>query len=99
MPISGHCFYSAAVERLFRIGKDILRLGRCGLSDNHFEMLSFFKDNLNCYYCISVYRIRIALLFGFNEKMNDFGLNTHHGALRINSVFCGMHKSNCNLQL
>ena len=63
-------------------------------------MLSFLKGNLNCYYCTNAYRIKIALLFGFNIKI-DFGLNTHHGArymLRINSVFfCGMHKSNCNL--
>ena len=81
MPISGHCFYSAAVERLFRIGKDILKPGRCGLSDNHFDMLSFLKGNLNCYYCISVYRIKIALLYGFNALL--FGLNTHHGALHV----------------
>ena len=58
-------FYSAAVERLFGMGKDILKPGRCGLSDNHFNMLSFLKGNLNCYYCISAYRIKIALLFGF----------------------------------
>ena len=83
MPISGHCCYSAAVERLFRIGKDILKPGRRGLSDNHFEMLSFLKGNLNCDYCISVYRIKIALLFGFNIKINDFGLNTHLGALHV----------------
>ena len=80
MPISGHCFYGAGVERLFRIGKGILTPGRYGLSDNHFEMLSFLKGNLNCYhrYCISVYPIKIALLFGFNIKMNDFGLNIRH---------------------
>ena len=86
MPISGHCFYSAAFERLFRIGKDILKPGRCGLGDNHFEMLSFLKGNLNCYYyCISVYHIKIALLFGFNTKMKkDFGSNTqHHGAVHV----------------
>ena len=83
MPISGHCFYSAAVARLFRIEKDILKAGRCKLSDNHFIMLSFLKGNLNFYYCISVYRIKIAFLFGFNIKMNDFGLNTHHGALHV----------------
>ena len=39
MPISGHYFYSAAVERLFRIGKDILKPGRYGLSDNHSEII------------------------------------------------------------
>ena len=46
-------------------------------------MLSFLKGNLNCYYCISIYCIKIALLFGFNIKMNDFDLNTHHEALRV----------------
>ena len=65
-------------------------------------MLSFLKGNLNCYYCISVYRIKIALLFGFNIKMNDFGLNTHHGALHVKNkqsffVFRGMDKNSCNL--
>ena len=83
MPIPCHYFYSAAVERLFRIGKDILKQGRSGLSDNHFEMLSFLKGNLNCYHYISVYRIKIALLLGVNIKMNDFGLNTHNGALHV----------------
>ena len=39
-----------------------------------------FWKAINCY-CCNVYRIRIVLLFGFNTKMNDFGLNTHHGAL------------------
>ena len=29
------------------------------------------------------YRSKITLLFGFNIKMNDFGLNTHHGALHV----------------
>ena len=80
MSISGHCFDSAAVEGLLRTGKDIFKPERCGLSDNHFEMLSFLKGNLICYYCISVYRIKIALLFGFSIKMNDFGLNTHYEA-------------------
>ena len=36
---------SAAVERLFSIGKDILKPTRCGLSDTHFEMLSFLEGN------------------------------------------------------
>ena len=36
---------SAAVERLFSIGKDILKPKRCGLSDNHFEMFSLLKGN------------------------------------------------------
>jgi len=30
---------SAAVERIFSIGKDILKSKRSGLSDEHFEML------------------------------------------------------------
>ena len=36
---------SAAVERLFSLGKDILKPKRAGLSDNHFEMLVFLKGN------------------------------------------------------
>ena len=36
---------SDAVERLFRIGKDISKPGHCGLSDNHFDRLSFLKGN------------------------------------------------------
>ena len=88
LSISGHRFYSPEVERLFFIGTDISKPGRCRLSDNHFEMLSFLKGNLNCYHCIRVYRIKIALLFGFNIKINDCGLNTHHGALHVkNKVF------------
>ena len=35
---------SAAVERLFSMGKDILKPKRSGLSDEHFEMLAFLKD-------------------------------------------------------
>ena len=41
--------------------------------------------------CCNVYRIRIVLLFGFNIKVNDFGLNSLHTMelhmLRIDSVF------------
>ena len=36
---------SAAVERLFSLGKDILKPKRCGLSDEHFEKLAFLKGN------------------------------------------------------
>ena len=36
---------SAAVERLFSIGKDILRAKRASLSDSNFEMLIFMKGN------------------------------------------------------
>ena len=35
--------FSATVERLFSVGKDILKPKRSGLSDNHFEMLPFWK--------------------------------------------------------
>ena len=34
---------SAAVERVFSVGKDILKPKRAGLSDDHFEMLIFLK--------------------------------------------------------
>ena len=34
---------SAAVERLFSLGNDILKPKRCGLSDEHFEILAFLK--------------------------------------------------------
>ena len=36
---------SAAVERLFSLGKDILRSKRALLSDKHFEMPTFLKGN------------------------------------------------------
>ena len=35
---------SAAVERLFSLGKDVLKPKRSGLSDEHFEMLVFLKN-------------------------------------------------------
>ena len=34
---------SAAVERMFSLGKDILKPKRSNLSDAHFEMLSVFE--------------------------------------------------------
>ena len=34
---------SAAVGRLFSLSKDILKPKRCGLSDEHFEILAFLK--------------------------------------------------------
>ena len=34
---------SAAVERLFSLGKDVLKPKRSGLSDEHFEMLVVLK--------------------------------------------------------
>ena len=37
---------SAAVERLFSLGKDILKPKRARLSDEHFEMLVFLKGNM-----------------------------------------------------
>ena len=36
---------SAAVERLFSLGKDILHLQRCQMTDKHFEMLLFLHVN------------------------------------------------------
>ena len=36
---------SAGVERLFSLGKEVLRPKRAGLSDTHFEMLVFLKGN------------------------------------------------------
>ena len=38
---------SAAVERLFSLGKDVLRPKRAGLTDNHFQMLVSLKGNRN----------------------------------------------------
>ena len=37
--------FSAAVERIFSLGKVILKPKRCGLSDEHFEMLAFLKGS------------------------------------------------------
>ena len=48
---------SAAVERLFSLGKDILKPKRCGLSDEHFEMLAFLKGNK----LISVFKIFVTI--------------------------------------
>ena len=36
---------SAAVERLFSLGKDILRPKRCRMMDKHFKMLLFLRAN------------------------------------------------------
>ena len=36
---------NTVVERLFSLGKDILKRKRCGLSDEHFEMIAFLKGN------------------------------------------------------
>ena len=36
---------SAGVERLFSLGKDVLKPKEAGLSDEHFEMLVFLKGN------------------------------------------------------
>lgn len=38
---------SAAVERLFSMGKDILRAKRSSLSDDNFNMLMFMKGNMH----------------------------------------------------
>lgn len=38
---------SASVERLFSVGKDILRPKRCRMSDQHFEMAMFLRTNAN----------------------------------------------------
>ena len=38
---------SAAVERLFSLGKDVLGPKRASLSDEHFEIMVFLKGNLN----------------------------------------------------
>ena len=35
--------FSAEVERMFSTGKDILKPKRAGLSDEHFQMLTFLK--------------------------------------------------------
>ena len=37
---------SAAVERLFSLGKDVLRPKRSDMSDDHFEMAVFLKGLL-----------------------------------------------------
>ena len=51
---------SAAVERLFSIGKDVLKPKRSRLTDKHFEMLLFLRKNK--YSRSSIPRV-IALLF------------------------------------
>ena len=38
---------SAAIERLFSVGKDVLKPRRSGLTDQHFEMLVFLKRACN----------------------------------------------------
>ena len=44
---------SAAAERLFSTGKDVLRPKRSRLTDKHFEMLLFLRKNSRDY-CIAV---------------------------------------------
>ena len=50
---------SAVVERLFSLGKDILKPKRCGLSDEHFEMLTF--EMLTFLKLISVFKIFVTI--------------------------------------
>ena len=38
---------SAAIERLFSVGKDVLKPKRSGLTDQNFEMLVFLKGACN----------------------------------------------------
>ena len=38
---------SAAIERLFFVGKDVLKPNHSGLKDQNFEMLVFFKGACN----------------------------------------------------
>ena len=38
---------SAAIERLFSVGKDVLKPKRCGLTYQNFEMLVFLKGACN----------------------------------------------------
>ena len=38
---------SAAIERLFSVGKDVLKPKRSGLMDQNFEMLVFLKEACN----------------------------------------------------
>ena len=39
---------SAGVERLFSVGKDILKPNRCALKDGNFEKLIFFLHEKKC---------------------------------------------------
>ena len=50
---------------------------------NHFEMLSFLKCNQLLLLLRLSYQNHSLVPFGFNIKMNDFGLNTHHRALGL----------------
>ena len=54
---------------------------------NHFKMLSFLKGNqlLLLERLPYQYQNRSLFPFGFKIKMNDFGLNTHHGALGLHA--------------
>ena len=38
---------SAATERMFSVGKDVLRPKRCAMSDEHFEQAMFLRLNWN----------------------------------------------------
>ena len=40
-------FSSATIERLFSLGKDVLKPKRSGLKDQQFEMLAFSKGACN----------------------------------------------------
>ena len=44
--------FSVVVERLFSIGKEILKSKRAGFTDLHFEMLVFLKGNKRRFACI-----------------------------------------------
>ena len=60
---------SDAVERVFSIGKDILKPKRSGLSDIRFEMLLFLKANKwnhrLCYYIFFSMKIKTAKFCNF----------------------------------
>ena len=47
IPLNTTILSGATIERLFSVGKDVLKLKRSGLTDQQFEMLVFLKGACN----------------------------------------------------
>ena len=58
------------MERLFSLGKDILKPKRCGLSDEHFKILAFLKGNQ----LISVFKIFVNYQCIFLDQASRGGV-------------------------
>jgi len=77
----------AAIERVFLIGKGILKPKKVGIKDAHFEMLLFLKQTTKTSRCLQWRSKEVEVKWGHAPNAQALGVNQHIFRKHLKRIF------------